>query len=84
MTAIEEALKHLQTERDRLQTEFARLGAELRRVNKAIAALDASKDQPLTEVGQRGRPRGSKLPPETRARMATAQRARWAKAKTQA
>jgi len=81
MASVGEALNHLQQERDRLQAEADRMAAELRRINKAIAALADGTDRPAAGTGKRGRPPGSKLSAEARAKIAAAQRARWAKAK---
>jgi hypothetical protein len=83
MAGINEAVKYLQVERDRLQAEADRIAAELQRVTKAIAALEANPSDSQVPSRKRGRPPGSKLSPEARAKIAAAQRARWAKAKAQ-
>ena len=81
MTAIEEALNKLRAERYRLQAETDRVGAEFRRVTKAIAALESDAATSPATAGRRGRPPGSKHSAKTRAKMAAAQKARWAKNK---
>lgn len=78
----------LEAQKERLDRESQRVQEELRRVSTALLALQGeatapgkqtTPTKPASGTGQRrGRPPGSKLPPEVKAKMAAAQKARWA------
>jgi len=81
----------LEGERDRIEREAQRVQEELHRVTVAVMALQGEivpapkplkPAQPATGEGsKRGRQPGSQLTPETKAKMAAPQQARWARIK---
>ena len=78
MANLTAVVKQLRSERDRAARELDRLDA-------AIAALNhvAGRDGRRTAAGRRGRRPRRKLSAAARARIAAAQRARWAKVRQQ-
>lgn len=81
----------LEREKERIEGEAGRVSRELQRVMAAILALQgepgatataAPPAGPATAASQkRGRRPGSQLSPETKAKMAASQQARWARLK---
>ncbi|SDU13736.1 hypothetical protein SAMN05444156_2181 [Verrucomicrobium sp. GAS474] len=67
----------------RLKREHERISAQIAKINRRLEALGTDVGDRLTSPGKARKPR-KKLSPEVKAKMAAAQKARWAAKKAKA